>query len=282
MDIFNYIDKEIINNKDKSFNQLYLFTNENVDAYKGYFNLNNKSLLTVGSSLDQAINAALDGCEDIAVCDICPLTKYYYYLKLASILTLSKEDFLLFLCPIDDYDNYNRKFLTHKTFNKVKDTLKVLDYDSYYVWNYLINKYSKTQIRKLFRSDISYLESIIKCNTYLFDNYYERIGTILQNININFINNDITTYQFNRKYDNIWLSNVAQYTNYDERNNLLNNCYNSMHKDSLALLCYFWNTTMTIKGLPLFEPNEIDAYKIEISSAYVDSIADSILVYKMK
>ena len=55
-----------------------------------------------------------------------------------------------------------------------------------------------------------------------------------------------------------------------------------MHKDSLALLCYFWNTTMTIKGLPLFEPNEIDAYKIEIPSAYVDSIADSILVYKMK
>ena len=81
MDILNSIDQCIINNYDEDFFQLYLFSNENIGDYKSYFDLNGKSLLTVGSSIDQVINASLDNCSNITICDICPLTKYFYYLK---------------------------------------------------------------------------------------------------------------------------------------------------------------------------------------------------------
>lgn len=282
MDILNIIDEFIINSLDMSFDQVYLFTNENINGYKSYFNLKDKNLLTVGSSLDQAINASLDGCKDITVCDICTLTKYYYYLKLASLIKLKKEEFINFLC-LHNYDNkYNHKFLTKKTFNIIKDTLKVLDYDSYYVWNTLINKYNNLSIRNLFRNDISSIDSIINCNTYLNDEYYNKIGNILQNININFVIDDITTYTDNKKYDNIWLSNVAQYLNSDNQITMLNNCYDNLDNNGMALLCYFWNTSMTVKGFPVFDIEDMDALKIVIPGINENEDEDSVLVYKMK
>lgn len=45
----------------KGFSKLYPFTTENIAGYIDNFNLKNKSLLTVGSSGDQVINAALKG-----------------------------------------------------------------------------------------------------------------------------------------------------------------------------------------------------------------------------
>ena len=285
MDILNSIDQCIINNYDEDFFQLYLFSNENIGDYKSYFDLNGKSLLTVGSSIDQVINASLDNCSNITICDICPLTKYFYYLKLSSLLVLDRKEFLDFLC-VTNYKNnkqYNPQFLSKKLFNKISDCLKNIDYESYFIWYYILNKYSKVQIRKLFRSDISNLESIIYCNKYLKnDELYNKARRNMPNISINIYNEDIALFNYDKKYDNIWLSNVAQYLNEDKKNMLLNNCYNNMHKDSMALICYFWNESMTIKGCPIFDIKNLDLNKIIIDGTSKYDYENSILVYKKK
>ena len=79
------------------FSKIYPFTTENIDGYMPYFKLKDRSLLTVGSSGDQVINAIFAGCKDITVIDICPFTKEYYELKKAALLSLSREEFMRLL-----------------------------------------------------------------------------------------------------------------------------------------------------------------------------------------
>ena len=99
MDIIREVENHLNNEKEyNSFFNIYSFTNENISSYIPFFDLKNKSLLTVGSSCDQVLNASYSGCEDITVCDVCSLTKYYYYLKIASLLELNRDEFLKFLC----------------------------------------------------------------------------------------------------------------------------------------------------------------------------------------
>lgn len=118
---------------DCSFYTLYPFTTENIDGYIDLFDLKDKSLLTLGSSSDQAINAGLLGCKNITIFDICPSTKFYYYLKLASLSSLEWEMFLRFLCKTNYRKNTssNPNLYKKHIFDKVKETLKSLDYESY-------------------------------------------------------------------------------------------------------------------------------------------------------
>ena len=106
MNQLNQIENLIKGNQSEfDFNTLYPFTTENIDGYMDLFDLKNKSLLTLGSSSDQAINAGIVGCQNVTIFDICPLTKLYYFLKLASLLSLEREMFLQFLCKT----NYEKK-----------------------------------------------------------------------------------------------------------------------------------------------------------------------------
>lgn len=98
-EIFNY-----------GFDDIYPFTTENINGYLDLFNLNKKSLLTVGSSGDQVINAILNGCIDITLLDKNPYSKYYYYLKVACLLSLNLDEFMNYL-RYNDYPTvfkYNR------------------------------------------------------------------------------------------------------------------------------------------------------------------------------
>lgn len=83
--------------EDGMLQSIYPFTTENISGYIDNFNLKDKSLLTVGSSGDQVINAILKGCKDTTLLDINPYTKLYYYLKAASIITLNLDGFMRFL-----------------------------------------------------------------------------------------------------------------------------------------------------------------------------------------
>ena len=53
-----------------TFDKMYPFTTENISGYIDNFDLEGKSLLTVGSSCDQIYNASLKGCKDITILDI--------------------------------------------------------------------------------------------------------------------------------------------------------------------------------------------------------------------
>lgn len=280
--IEEYLSKEFFYD---DFFQLYSFTTENINGYMSLFDLKGKTLLTVGSSSDQAINASLTGCNDITVYDICPLTKYFYYLKISSLLVLDREEFLKFLCKTKYQEGreYNPHLLTKKTFNKIKNTLKYLDYESFYIWEHIFGNYSRKDIEKLFRRDINNLESIVYCNRYLKSdyNYYYTRQTIM-NCLINFVNGDISKIIFNKKFDNIWLSNIAQYLKYNDVIDMVENVSNLLNIDGKILLCYFWNTSMTIKGFPIEALSSFNATKINIHGLSRKDDKNSILVYTKK
>ena len=264
-----------------SFFQIYSFTTENINGYMQFFELKDKSLLTVGSSSDQAINATLVRCNDITVCDICPLTKYFYYLKIASLLVLNREDFLSFLCKKRCDIECNRHLLSQSMFNRVKNTLKSLDYESYYIWEYLFSNYDKKDIEKLFRRDINDLESIIYCNRYLKNDYnYNHARETVMNASVNFVIEDITKLSINRSFDNIWLSNVAHYLNGQGIDSMIKNSGGMLNDNGKMLLCYFWNTSMTIKGFPIEQLSSIESEQIKIPGILKNEGKNSILVYK--
>ena len=75
------------------YHYIYPFTTENIAGYINEFDLENKRLLTVGSSSDQVINASLKNTKDVTLIDINPYTKYYFYLKVASLRSLNKDEF---------------------------------------------------------------------------------------------------------------------------------------------------------------------------------------------
>ena len=283
MDILNKINDYIIKDSSDDFFQLYSFTNENISGYMPYFDLKGNSLLTVGSSCDQVFNASVSGYYDITVCDICPLTKYFYYLKLTSLLCLNREEFLNFLC-ITNYDEnreYNPHFLTKKIFNKIKYTLLRIDYDSYYIWEYIFENYKRSNIEKLFRNDINNFESILYCNDYLKNDYvYNEVRKKLLNTSIDFVCNDISSLVLDKNFDNIWLSNIAQYLSGEQNITMIEKNKDMLKYGGKMLLCYFWNTGMTVKGFPIVELFNVESSKIVIPGTVGQGDENSILVYK--
>ena len=284
MNLFDDINKRVNNdNIGVDFFCLYPFTTENINGYLPYFELKGKSLLTVGSSCDQAINACIAGCDDITVYDICPLTKYFYYLKLVSLLCLNRAEFLSFLCKTDYKNNrkYNPHLLTKKTFNKVKNILKTIDYESYYLWDFIFKNYNRRQIERLFRDDINDLAAIIFCNNYLISDYnYELARKKLVNTMFSFYVGDISSIKMNKKFDNIWLSNILQYLSCDGRNQMLKSNIDILEDNGTMLVGYFWNTSMTIKGFPVEEVLNIGVDKIIIPGTMGNEDKNSILMYK--
>ena len=284
VDIFEKIDC-YFNRLDRweSFFNIYLFTNENINGYVPYFDLKDKSLLTVGSSCDQLINANMAGCRDITVCDVCPFTKFYFYLKLASFICLNREEFLSFLCAtyFKNGRKYNHCFLNNKIFDRIKVVLKEIDYESYCVWNYLFSRYTRYDIGLLFKSDRVKLDCLIWCNKYLKTDYdYDNVKDGLLDCKINFINGNIVTEMYDRKFDNIWLSNVASYLDEKERLQMVENNSRYLSYGGKMLVCYFWNIDMTVKGFPLKEFMSIGADRIIVPGLAKGYFDNSILVYK--
>lgn len=202
------------------FGRIYPFTTENINGYLDVFDLENHSLLTVGSSGDQVLNAILKGCRDIQVIDINPYTKYYYYLKAAGVITLNYEDFFLFF-RFKDYPTAfqdNSKVFSQDLYHKIAPVLKKLDFESYLFWEKLFHTFSPQDIRRyLFQIDEEKSQTIKTCNFYLqTKNHYHNLKKILATITPSFINHSIFTYSFSQSYDNIWLSNIGSYLTKEE------------------------------------------------------------------
>ncbi len=229
---------------DLSFSTIYPFTTENISGYINDFNLDNKSLLTVGSSCDQVINASLKNCTDISVLDICPFTKYYFYLKKAVIMTLSYKEFSHFFC----YKDYsflfgdNRKAFDKDVFYKIEKTLKELDNESYLFWSKLFSNYSSLKIRKKLFSPDEYKFSVLKnINLYLSDDEkYNASKYKLENINPKFIMGSISNVKLDRKYDNIWLSNLGQYMDIAGLKKIVDNLFGHLNEKGKMLVSYLY------------------------------------------
>jgi len=259
------------------FSEIYPFTTENISCYINEFDLNNKSLLTVGSSGDQVINAALNNCKDIEVVDICPFNKYYFYLKKVAMMLLDYEEFQYFFCYYDFPKTflYNNKHVFSKDiYSKLKELLRLIDYESFLFWEELFSCYDRIKIRKeLFKSDEDKIHILKQSNSYLNDeDSFNECKSKIKNINPKFMTSDIRNIKLERNYDNIWLSNIGQYLKLEELKKVVDNLSNNLNDEGKMLVSYLYRTVKSSryngKSPEIFNLNKVfelfKEYNIEL------------------
>lgn len=238
---------EICSNKYASshkFNYIYPFTTENIAGYLPLFDMTNRSLLTVGSSCDQALNAILYDASKVTIFDICPFVKEYYYLKKSAIQTLTREEYLKFFCNHISIMLFNKKdkAFSIKMYCKIREALKNSSQDAKYFWDEVFGKYEGFVIRKkLFSTDEYVDRALVQMNNYLLDDdSYQALGRKLENANIDFIQGDIFKDEILGTYDNIFLSNLATYYKLKQINELFLKMLDHLNEEGRMLLAYLY------------------------------------------
>lgn len=285
----------------KYFYNIYPFTTENISGYIESFDLDGKSLLTVGSSADQTLNAVLLGAKDITLMDINPFAKYYLYLKMAAVMELELDEFLLFL----RYKNYPEVFKENVMvfndfiFNKISGCLREINYEAYAFWNDLFCSFSRKRVRdQLFSIDERQDGFIRTCNLYLHDaDLFNKLKKAIRDIKPSFITDDILHAKIDRNYDNIWLSNIATYGfTYEDIFEAFKRYSSCLNDGGQLLLSYLYDTTVDSKYDESWEaiynlPKVMEILgndNVEIKSFIgtygithsIDKIKDSVLVYR--
>lgn len=229
------------------FSTIYPFTTENIGAYLPLFDLKDKSLFTVGSSGDQALNAILCGASDITVFDICPFTREYFYLKRAAIETLTVIDFLRFFC----YKRFQSAFTDNKRafdiniYLQVRESLQKFA-DIQYFWDEIFRKYNGLVIRKqLFNMDENKYKIIRRMNNYLnSDEAYNNLRGIIDKVNIKFVQGDIFKDKITGTFDNVFLSNLSSYYSLSEIRGLFDKMQLNLNDNGKMLIAYLYDTTI--------------------------------------
>ena len=252
------------------FSRIYSFTTENVAGYIDYFDFDNKSLLTVGSSGDQILNAFYNGARDITLFDINEYAKYYVYLKIAAILSLSYQEFILFFFKYDVSPFKENKYMFSKEiFSKIKDNLRIFDYESYLFFDELISLYDGKIIRDRLFDDDEDRKIVIKgINKYLKDEEsYNKLKSIIKKINFKYIYGNIFEDNINSKFDNIFLSNLCSITNLENLKKLLQKLNkNNLNCEGSILLGYLWNTSYNNDS---YKDDWKEIYKMPIVKEYL-------------
>ena len=250
--------KSIINEQNKFIpnygimDKIEPFTTQNIKGLLNEFNLQNKKVLTILGNSDQLIDMCLIGVNDINTFDINPLTKYYYDLKKAALLSnITMEQFLEYFCyyHYPFYNGINKRSFNTETFEKI---CQYLEEESYKFWSCLYDEYNHLQIRNgksLFLGNELPYKILIQTINYLNNNtnFYitkERI----KNLNLSFINEDVRKLSnvLNEKYDFIFLSNIIEYL---FKTNLNSTNENHNNQNQLSKLQEFKNLLITYSNL---------------------------------
>ena len=234
--------------KREGFYKLYPFTTENIAGYIEHFDLNNKSLLTIGSSGDQVINASLFNCKKQTVIDICPYTKYYFYLKKAAIMTFSYDEFFNFFC-YRDYPKFcreNKYILDKRKYEELKWLLRLLDFESFLFWDEIFSLYNSVDVRNRLFSDDEERASVLKgMNLYMRDEYmYNKVRSSIRDVNPKFIIGNIFDTKIDGVYDNIFLSNLGKYYEVEELKKLIDKIDGNLSDEGKLLICYLYQTNI--------------------------------------
>lgn len=198
------------------YSSVYLFASENIRGFTRKLSFEDNNVLTVCSSGDQALNLILNGADTIDLFDINIFTKYYFYLKKAAIETLDYNQFLNFFFP----KFFNDKVFCFDTYLEIRKNIS--DDEIRYFWDYLFCHYSGSSIynSELFRDLYYPKDTIVKANDYLMNEQnYNKLKLLLENLKFNFYHLNIFEDKIPNdiRYDFIYLSNIFDYLNIDNK-----------------------------------------------------------------
>ena len=192
---------------DTSF--IYKFSNESIIDYQKYLNNRNNTFIVTASG-DQILNSILEGTTNITSCDVSRFPKYFFELKKAAILSLSKDEYLDFFLKDDNYDD----ILNDDIYDNIRNNM--CDEDREF-WDGLFQFFEGGEIynSSLFSHEIVTPQLVISRNSYLQDNNYNKLQSNIEKTNINHQIGNVRDIILNEKkeYDLVNLSSIIYYYN---------------------------------------------------------------------
>lgn len=186
---------------------IYKKTNEKLNEFIDLL-LNKDNVLSVIGSGDQILNTLLTKPSKIDAFDISVFPKFFLKLKIASIKSLSRDEYIKFF--FSTTETFLDEYYDDLYFDKIR---KELDDESEDFWTYLFqyNDWYDIYNSTLFSSESVFEEQAIIQNKYLDNNEYYKLRDILQNVQINYIESNLLDLKINDTYDLIYLSNILEY-----------------------------------------------------------------------
>ena len=188
---------------------IYKKTNEQLEYVTEYFKEKKRILCVIGSG-DQILNALTFSPEKIVGFDISVFPKFFLKLKLAGIMSLSRDEFIEFFFDVNY--NSNEDFYDDIFFYKI---FPYLDEQSKNFWGFLFeyNEWYDIYNSPLFSSEVVIVKRALEQNVYLKEEKYKELKEIIPKVKIDFIVADIINTQIENDFDLIYLSNIMQYEN---------------------------------------------------------------------
>ncbi len=186
---------------------IYKKTNEKLNEFIDLL-LNKDKVLSVIGSGDQILNTLLTKPSKIDAFDISVFPKFFLKLKIASIKSLSRDEYIKFF--FSTTETFLDEYYDDLYFDKIR---KELDIDAEDFWTYLFqyNDWYDIYNSTLFSSESVFEEQAIIQNKYLDNDEYYKLRDILQSVQINYIESNLLDLKINDTYDLIYLSNILEY-----------------------------------------------------------------------
>lgn len=186
---------------------IYKKTNEKLNEFIDLL-LNKDKVLSVIGSGDQILNTLLTKPSKIDVFDISVFPKFFLKLKIASIKSLSRDEYIKFF--FSTTETFLDEYYDDLYFDKIR---KELDIEAEDFWTYLFqyNDWYDIYNSTLFSSESVFEEQAIIQNKYLDNDEYYHLRDILQSVQINYIESNLLDLKINDTYDLIYLSNILEY-----------------------------------------------------------------------
>lgn len=226
----------------KYYGWIYPFSNEMLNHYYNYYDLNNKNALCITSSGDQIIYASANGAKEIDAFDKNRFCKYYSALKIAIILAYNEKEFYKIFCQKP------KRLLSKKI--DIEFIKNFLSEECYIFWKEL------TKERNFKNNDVLFTKDGIFGRRTLTLNY-NLLKTALPKSKINYY--DMTAKDFrqyiNKKYDAIFLSNILEWEwdDYDRKSLLTS--YLELLNENGVLYDYYMRRSLC-SSIPSYAKNE--------------------------
>lgn len=186
---------------------IYKKTNEKLNEFIDLL-LNKDKVLSVIGSGDQILNTLLTKPSKIDAFDISAFPKFFLKLKIASIKSLSRDEYIKFF--FSTTETFLDEYYDDLYFDKIR---KELEIEAENFWTYLFqyNDWYDIYNSTLFSSESVFEEQAIIQNKYLDNDEYYKLRDILQSVQINYIESNLLDLKINDTYDLIYLSNILEY-----------------------------------------------------------------------